>query len=196
MRIVGGKVIVCSPGRNFVTLEAVTPLEERPMRCCSRSAVGSLMMALAVCTLALAWPSTVRALGEERFVEFAPTARAARLAGNGTAAPIIVDSLDFPGVRRAAADLQADVFRVAAVRPLLVTDRSPKAVDVVVVGTLGKNRLIGQLVDARKIDVGQIRNRWESSIIQVVPRPWPGVERALVIVGSDQRGTIFGVYTL
>ena len=32
----------------------------------------------------------------------------------------------------------------------------------------------------------------ESSIIQVVPRPWPGVERALVIVGSDQRGTIFG----
>jgi len=65
------------------------------------------------------------------------------------------------------------------------------------VGTLGRSRLIGQLVDGRKIDVTPIRNRWESSIIQVVPHPWPGVERALVIVGSDQRGTIlFGVYTL
>ena len=40
----------------------------------------------------------------------------------------------------------------------------------------------------------QIRDRWESSVIQVVARPLPGVERALVIAGSDKRGTIFGVY--
>jgi hypothetical protein len=183
------------------------------MRCCSRPTVGSIAkrvivlttawgqwvppaLALAVCTMACAWPAAAQAINEQRFVEFTPTARAVRLAGSGSAAPVIVDSLDFPGVRRAAADLQADVFRVAAVRPLLVTDRSPKAVDVVVVGTLGKSRLIGQLIAARKIDVGEIRNRWESSLIQVVPRPWPGVDRALVIVGSDQRGTIFGVYTL
>jgi hypothetical protein len=146
--------------------------------------------------MTLAWPATVQAVGEDRFVVFAPTPRASRIVANGTAAPIIVDSRDFAGVRRAAGDLQADVFRVAAVRPTLVTDRSPKAIDVVVIGTLSRSRLIGQLVDARKLDVGSIRGRWESSIIQVVERPWAGVERALVIAGSDQRGTIFGVYTL
>ena len=166
------------------------------MRCRARLAVASPALVLAVCALTLAWPSTAQAVGDERFVVFAPAPRASRIAANGTAAPIVVDSQDFAGVRRAAGDLQADVFRVAAVRPTIVTDRSPKAVDVVVVGTLGKSRLIGQLVDARKLDVGSIRGRWESSIIQVVERPWPGVERALVIAGSDQRGTIFGVYTL
>jgi hypothetical protein len=150
---------------------------------------------LALCAIAGAWPSPALAV-EERFVAFSPTPQAARLADNGVAAPIVVDSLDFPGVRRAAADLQADVLRVAGVRPVLVDDRSPRSADVVVVGTLGRSRLIAQLVDARRIDVGSIRGRWESSIIQVVQRPWPGVDRALVIVGSDQRGAIFGVYTV
>jgi hypothetical protein len=159
-------------------------------------AAASAAFVLAVCAMTPALPSTVQAVGEERLVVFAPAPLASRIAANGTAAPIIVDSRDFAGVRRAAGDLQADVLRVTAVQPALLMDRSPKAVDVVVVGTLGKSRLIGRLVDARKLDVGPIRGRWESSIVQVVERPWPGVERALVIVGSDQRGTIFGVYTL
>jgi hypothetical protein len=154
------------------------------------------ILAWGVVALAAAQPSALPIPGHERFVAFAPAANACRLAAEGVAAPIIVDSLDYAGVRRAAADLQADVFRVTATRPALATDQSPKAADVVVVGTLGKSRLIGQLADARKIDVRAIRGRWESSIIQVVRRPWPGVERALVIAGSDQRGTIFGVYTV
>ncbi len=146
------------------------------MGCRARLAAASPALVLAVCAITLAWPSTAQAVGDERFVVFAPAPRASRVAANGTAAPIVVDSRDFAGVRRAAGDLQADVFRVAAVRPTLVTDRSPKAVDVVVIGTLGRSRLIGQLVDARKLDVGSIRGRWESSIIQVVERPWPGVD--------------------
>ena len=91
-------------------------------------------------------------------------------------------------------DLQQDVLRVTAVKPDLLSDRVPRARDVVVVGTLGRSRLIDKLVGARKLDAAEIRNRWESSVIQVVPRPFPGVERALVIAGSDRRGTIFGVY--
>jgi len=87
-------------------------------------------------------------------------------------------------VRRAAQDLQQDVLRVTAVQPDLLTDNVPRASDVVVVGTLGRSRLIEKLVSARKLAAGQIRNRWESSVIQVVSRPWPGVERALVIAGA------------
>lgn len=34
------------------------------------------------------------------------------------------------------------------------------------------------------------------TVSQVVPNPLPGVDRALVIAGSDQRGTIFGIYDL
>ena len=67
---------------------------------------------------------------------------------------------------------------------------------MIVVGTLGRNRVIDRLVRQRRLDVAEIRGRWESTIVQVVERPWPGIARALVIAGSDKRGTIFGVYDL
>ena len=129
-------------------------------------------------------------------IAFEPSPRAVRLAGSGIAAPIVVDAADTKGVRRAAADLQADIFRVASVRPLLVDQRPAKAADLVLVGTLGKSRLIDALAGDGRLDVRAIRGRWESTLIQVVHRPWAGVDRALVVAGSDQRGTIFGIYTL
>lgn len=151
---------------------------------------------IAICAVVCALPSVGLALDEPRFVGFALTPNAARLVSDGVAAPILVDSQDYPGVRRAAADLRDDVFRVAAVHPDLTSGQVPKAHDVVVVGSLDRSRLIQQLIAARKLDVRDFRYRWESSVIQVVERPWPGVDRALVIAGSDQRGTIFGIYTL
>ena len=39
-----------------------------------------------------------------------------------------------------------------------------------------------------------IAGKWETSLEQVVSHPMPGVDSALVIAGSDQRGTIYGVY--
>ena len=45
-----------------------------------------------------------------------------------------------------------------------------------------------------KLDVHGIAGRWETSLVQVVQHPLPGVARAFVIAGSDQRGTIFGAY--
>jgi hypothetical protein len=61
---------------------------------------------------------------------------------------------------------------------------------------LGKSALIDQLVRTGKIDVSSIEGKWESFLIQVVPQPAPGVDNALVICGSDKRGTIFGIYDL
>jgi hypothetical protein len=56
--------------------------------------------------------------------------------------------------------------------------------------------LIDELLGAGKLDAAAIRGRWESFVIQVVSQPWPGVKRALVITGSDKRGTIYGLYDL
>ena len=41
-----------------------------------------------------------------------------------------------------------------------------------------------------------IRGKWESYLIEVVSNPVAGVESALVIAGSDKRGTIYGIYDL
>jgi hypothetical protein len=159
------------------------------------SFIGTKMTGLLVAfALALVCATTIFAIGRTRYVEFTPSPGASRLYGDGVAAAIIVDSKDYPGVLRAARDLQADVERVTKIRPALIIDTPAPGADVIVVGTLGKNRVIDKLVGSGKLDVAAIREHWESFLIQVVPQPWPGVKRVLVIVGSNKRGTIFGIY--
>jgi hypothetical protein len=134
------------------------------------------------------------AIGQKHFVEFASTSEAMPLVTADVASPILADSQDYPGVLRAARDLQKDIGRVTTREPALIIDGTGRSPYVVVIGTLGKNRLIDKLVNGGKLDVAAIRGRWESFIIQVVPQPWPGVKSALVIVGSDKRASIYGLY--
>jgi hypothetical protein len=114
----------------------------------------------------------------------------------GTAAPILVDQNDHPGVLRAVNDLQADIKRATGIQPRIVPGAEGQAFDVVIIGTLGKNLRIEQLVNNGELDVAPIRGKWEAYLIQVITNPFPGVKRALVITGSDKRGTIFGTYDL
>jgi hypothetical protein len=66
----------------------------------------------------------------------------------------------------------------------------------VIVGQLGKGGFIDSLVSAGKIDAEGIRGQWESWVTQIVEHPMRGIDRALVIAGSDRRGTAYGVYEL
>jgi hypothetical protein len=113
-----------------------------------------------------------------------------------TAAPITVDAEDDPGVRRAAADLRQDVGRVTGLKPNLEIGHAPAGRTSVVIGTIGKSPLIDSLIQSGKVNVHEIAGKWESFLIVTVPAPWPGVDQALVIVGSDLRGTIYGIYEL
>jgi hypothetical protein len=72
----------------------------------------------------------------------------------------------------------------------------PPSPGAVIVGTLGHSALIDALVASGKFDAQGLRGKWESFLLQVVENPVPGVARALVIAGSDKRGTIYGVYEL
>ena len=57
------------------------------------------------------------ALGGPRYVQTFPRAGAFALAESGSAAAIRVDAADWPGVQRAAHDLQADLKRVTGITP-------------------------------------------------------------------------------
>ena len=67
---------------------------------------------------------------------------------------------------------------------------------MVIAGTLGKSPIIDKLVSEGKISTKDIAGKWETFVIQVVKKPLPGVREALVITGSDKRGTIYGIYEL
>ncbi|WP_322400681.1 glycosyl hydrolase 115 family protein [Massilia luteola] len=153
---------------------------------------------VAAAVLAVAGAHPAWALGERPFVTFAAAKDAIVLARAGQAARIVVDRNDFPGVRRAAADLQGDIARVSGARPALLDAGGAVARggDVVIVGTLGKSALVDSLARDGKIDAKRLRGKWEGYLVQAVRNPRPGVARALVVAGSDKRGTIYGLYTV
>ena len=105
------------------------------------------------------------------------------IAKNGQTATIVVDGDDWAGVIRAANDLGDDVRKVTGTPSAIVTGKTVATQGCVIAGTIGKSRLIDQLVKRRKIDVKAVRGQWESYLIDVV-------DGNLIIAGSDKRGTI------
>jgi hypothetical protein len=117
------------------------------------------------------------------------------LVADGRAATIVSSPEDFKVVTIAARDLAADLERVTGVKAAVAAFPSVSG-PAVLIGTLGQSPLINGLVAAGKLDVKDLSGAWESFIITTVTDPLPNVASALVIVGSDRRGTAFGVYEL
>jgi len=113
------------------------------------------------------------------------------IAKDGKTAAIVVDEQDWKGVIRAANDLGDDVRKVcgtASEVKLLTSYLSPLTSNIIV-GTIGKSRIIDKLIKQKKLDVKRIKGRWEAYKICVV-------DDNLVIAGSDKRGTIYGIYEI
>jgi hypothetical protein len=144
----------------------------------------------------LALMPTAGAIGRARYVENVRHRGDFPIVQNKRAATVVVDDNDWPGVIRAAGDLRLDVERVTGVAPNIVPQRKGLGANAIVIGTIGKSAMIDRLVREKKIDVSSVMGKWESFVIQVVPSPWPGVDHALVIAGSDKRGAIYGLYDL
>ena len=151
---------------------------------------------LVVPATAPATPVAAASSGDSGYVAGRPGPGRFPLVAGGRAAPIVVSAGDYAGVIRVADDLQSDVGKVTGVRPAVSHDQFPAGVDPVIVGTVGKSPLIDQIVARGRLDVSGLLGKWETTVEQVVDNPLPGVRRAFVIAGSDQRGTIYGVYDL
>ena len=133
-------------------------------------------------------------LGQPRYVETSPRPGGFAIVNRGQASAVFVDSGDYAGVIRAAGDLQKDIALVTGVTPSITHDGEKLKAGVILIGTIGKSPLIDGLIRSGKINVSAIAGKWESFLIQVVPTPVPAVDSALVIAGSDKRGTIYGIY--
>ena len=118
------------------------------------------------------------------------------ISSEGKSAPLLVSSTDWPGVIRAFKDLQNDIEKVTSALPQLYTDQIPKSKEIIIAGTIGKSPVIDELIRKKKLNVSDITGKWEAFSVQIVKRPMKGVKRALVIVGSDKRGTIYGIYEM
>lgn len=108
-------------------------------------------------------------------------------------AVICTDAGDFPVVNITAKMLADDVERVIGRRPSL-NHQIPKG-PAIVAGTLGESRLIDGLVKRLKLDVSAIKGKWESFVVMPVEQPKTKAP-LLLVIGSDRRGTAFGLTSL
>ena len=118
------------------------------------------------------------------------------LSASGSSAPWYGSSKDYPGVILVLKQLQTDVTNVTGAKPEISIDKIPSAKEIVIAGTIGKNPVIDQLIKEKKLNVDDISGKWETFLITVIEKPFPNVDRALIIAGSDKRGTIYGMYDL
>ncbi|MCL1867780.1 MAG: glycosyl hydrolase 115 family protein [Paludibacter sp.] len=125
----------------------------------------------------------------EKFVFTTNSGNDFPLVVNSMAASVVVSDTD-AGVRRAANNLMND-FR-------LVTGLLPQGFqsNAVIIGTLGQSEMIDNLVKNGKIDKNFLVGKREKFLIQIVDNPMNDVKKALIIAGSDKRGTIYGIYEL
>lgn len=120
--------------------------------------------------LCASWMATNAA---ERFVTFSRTANT-QLLLTGTNDTIVYDGGDWEGVKIAINNLKQDLMSVTG-----------SACAPIEVGTVGKSKVASRYKSVCRL----LKGKWEQYIITVD-------NSKLVVIGSDKRGTIYGIYEL
>jgi hypothetical protein len=156
---------------------------------------GTFRTAIRFCpALVLFFAGSIQALGVSGYVT--TTAGGFNLVNNGVAATIYLDPREPPAVKRCAQDLATDIQSVTGVLPVITTSTAGLPATTIIAGTLDSGAVIQGLVSAGTINVSQVKGQWETYLIQTVANPISGVTSGLVIVGSDRRGAVYGMYDL
>lgn len=101
-------------------------------------------------------------------------------------ASIYTDEQDAKVVTIAANAFASDIRLISGKR-MQVLHTVPEKGFSIVAGTIGQSKLIDDLIKSNQFNVSSIKNRWERFIIQTVGNK-------LLIIGSDPRGTAYGIF--
>lgn len=98
------------------------------------------------------------------------------------------------GILRAVKNLQSDFQKVTGEQPNILNQVSEMNTPLIIIGTIGTKSVIDDLIGQKRIDGKALTGKREKYVIQNISNPFPGVSEAIVIAGSDKRGTIYGIY--
>jgi hypothetical protein len=87
--------------------------------------------------------------------------------------------------------LAADIERVTGYLPRVVNNVTQAKGNAILIGTIGS-----KLIKGISISTLKLQGKWESYSIQLISQPYKNIPQALVITGSDVRGTAYGVFDL
>lgn len=115
-----------------------------------------------------------------------------------SSAVLCYDREDAAVVETAVGLLASDVQKVTG-RELTVIDSSVspvKAEFAIIAGTAGQSSWIDALAGNGRIDISGIEGGWERYAVRLVENPVKGIRKAIVIAGSDRRGTAYGLMSI
>ncbi len=112
------------------------------------------------------------------------------------ATAIYVDSNDHWLMHKSAELLQQDLQMVTGQKPEIVSSLPLSAEYLIILGSADSSGLIQRLAAEKKIDLSSVKGKWENGLIQTLTAPVKGIQNALIITGSDRRGTAYGVFEL
>ncbi|MEQ8473981.1 MAG: glycosyl hydrolase 115 family protein [Marinoscillum sp.] len=118
------------------------------------------------------------------------------LTGSRKGISILMSGDDHGGILKVAQHLQQDIQRVTSQSVRVIHSLDSVEGQLIIVGSADQSSLINRLMASGQVKSGDLKGKWEKFITQVIDVPFEGVEKALVIAGSDKRGTIYGMYDL
>ncbi len=118
------------------------------------------------------------------------------IASAGHCIPVLVEEEAHDGVKKVAEKSADDICLLTGIRPAIISAQIDAADRILLYATIDKSRLLKKLEDEKKVSLCKIRNKREVFGIFLVDEPFAGIKQALVICGSDKRGTIYGIFHL
>jgi hypothetical protein len=113
-----------------------------------------------------------------------------------SATPIYTDANDDWLIQKTASLFQDDIEKVSGKRPVVIHSIPTIEKNIIIIGSIAQSSLIKQLIESKKINASALKNQWEAYQILIIKNPFKGIDNALVIAGSDKRGTAYGVLEL
>ena len=106
---------------------------------------------------------------------------------DGEVAQIYLSPQEPTPVRVAAQHLQSDIEMVTGIAPQIIHDKTKLEGDVIILSTVQ---------NCTYTSVDELDGLYESYQIESIKSPFPSVDNALVVVGSDALGAAYGVFNI
>lgn len=114
----------------------------------------------------------------------------------GKPAQILVEECAYDGVKHIAKVVAEDINLVSE-RPEIISRKEQITSErIIIFATVGKSEILSKLAELGTVDTNVINGRRESFFVTEIPAKSLGVDsegQVLIIVGSDKRGTIYGM---
>lgn len=135
------------------------------------------------------------ALTESDYILFKTENAAFVMVDNGKAVPVLIDENEVEGIKKIAELFCKDIGRVSGTEPKIINESGEERT-IIIAGTLEGNETLKKLVKQGKLDASLLEGKWETFVVTTIDKPMKGVDKALIVAGSDKRGAMYGLFDI